>query len=173
MWKNGFTLIEVLVVMAIIGIMSAVVFASLSAGKEKKIVEGEARKVASAIREVQNYALTGKQIIGQVPCKFGVVQFTTGDNQISVSESHRTGASCSLGASAPTFIPGMTITLSNGVTFANDLNFEFYFVVPRGELDPNGNTTPINIQLNKGSTTYSVCVYSGGQVKDVSGAACP
>ena len=58
MQKNGFTLIEIMVAMAIVGIMSAMVLTSLSSGKERKVVEGEARRVAAAIREIQNYALT-------------------------------------------------------------------------------------------------------------------
>lgn len=170
---KGFTLIEVMAVMAIIGVMSAMVFTSLRSGKEQKTVEGEARKVAAAIREVQNYALTGKQIGGSVSCKFGIMPLTAGDSQIILTESHRTGSSCSTGISAAAAIPGMTINLSNGVTFSNDLDYNFFFTVPRGELDPNGNATPIGLRLGKGSTTYSVCVYPGGQVKDVSGAACP
>ncbi len=168
---RGFTLIEVMAVMAIVGVMSAMVFTSLRSGKEQKSVEGEARKVAAAIREVQNYALTGKQIGGSVPCRFGVEALTAGDAQIKSKESHRTGASCSSGASIPATIS--IITLSNGVIFANDLDYDFFFTVPRGELDPNGNVTPIGLRLSKGATTYSVCVYPGGQVKDVSGAVCP
>lgn len=164
---------EIMLVMAIIGTMSAMVFTSLQSGKERKAVEGEARKVAAAIREVQNYALTGKQINGQVPCRFVVSQISIGDTSLPLKEVHRTGASCAAGTSAPTLMPDMTVRLLNGVTFANDVNFEFSFTVPRGELNPNGNATPINMRLSKGSTTYSVCVYPGGQVKDVSGAACP
>lgn len=170
---KGFTLVEIMIVIAIIGILSAAGITSLSSGKERKVVEGEARRLAATIREVQNYALTGKQIGGQVPCKFGVQALTSGDSQMFFAESHRTGASCSVGASVPAAIPSMTINLANGVTVANDLNFDFFFTVPRGELDPNGNTTPINIQLHKGSATYSVCVYPGGQVKDVQGTTCP
>ena len=173
MQKNGFTLIEIMVAMAIVGIMSAMVLTSLSSGKERKVVEGEARRVAAAIREIQNYALTGKQISGQVPCRFGVGAISIGDISMLLNESHRTGASCAAGASAPAPIPGMAVTLSNGVTFTADVNADFFFTVPRGELNPNGNATPIKLQLGKGSATYSVCVYPGGQVKDVMGASCP
>lgn len=171
--KNGFTLIEIMIVMVIIGVMSAVVLSSLRSGKEQKAVEGEARRVASAIREIQNYALTGRQISGQVPCRFGVGSISIGDASMILNESHRTGASCSAGASADTAIPGMVVSLANGVRFTADLNANFFFTVPRGELNPNGNTTPISLRLGKGSTTYSVCVYPGGQIKDVLGASCP
>ena len=170
---KGFTLIEIMLVMAIIGVMSAMVFSSLRSGKEQKEVEGQARRVAAAIREIQNYALTGKQISGQVPCRFGVMSLSIGNTQLVLRESHRTGASCSAGASADANIPGMTVVLANGVRFTADLNASFFFTVPRGELNPNGNATPISLRLGKGSTTYSVCVYPGGQVKDVAGAACP
>lgn len=171
--KNGFTLVEIMLVMAIIGVMSAMVFSSLRSGKEQKAVEGEARRVASAIREVQNYALTGKQISGQIPCRFGVGSIAIGNTSMVLRESHRTGSSCSAGASADAAIPGMTVSLSNGVRFTADVNASFFFTVPRGELNPNGNATPIGLRLGKGSTTYSVCVYPGGQVKDVMGASCP
>ena len=77
MHRRGFTLIEIMVVMAIIGIVTAVTIVSFGSGKERKAVEGQARKVAAAIREMQNYALTGKQIGTNVPCKFGVISITS------------------------------------------------------------------------------------------------
>lgn len=172
MHRRGFTLIEIMVVMAIIGIVTAVTIVSFGSGKERKAVEGQARKVAAAIREMQNYALTGKQIGTNVPCKFGPGSILTSDVTFGLMYTYRTGTSCSAGMSASTIIPGMIMSLENGVTFASDSN-EFFFTVPRGELDPNGNLPPIDIQLSKGSTTYSVCVYPGGQVKDVAGTTCP
>jgi prepilin-type N-terminal cleavage/methylation domain-containing protein len=174
--RRGFTLIEIMVVMAIIGVITAVTIVSFGSGKERKAVEGQARKVAAAIREMQNYALTGKQVGSNVPCKFGPGSAMSGDIIVPLRYSYRTGTSCSAGMSASTDIPGMTMSLENGVTFASDSN-EFFFTVPRGELvDFMGVpiSTTVNIQLSKGSTTYySVCVYPGGQVKDVAGATCP
>ena len=70
-FKKGFTLIELLIVIAIIGIMTAALFVSMSRSGTTNALKVAGRQLAAAIRETQNYALTGKQKDKELyPCAF-------------------------------------------------------------------------------------------------------
>lgn len=170
MKKKGFTLVELMVVMAMTAIMIGVVLVSLDGARDRKNVEVEARKLAAVIREAQNYALTGKQFVsGRVTCSVGVRAIGDGDEGYIVSYAYRSGTDCS---DSPTAATWVTNSLLNGVRFASTTD-TFSFVVPRGEVNLGGNPNPIPIQVSKNSATWSVCVYSGGRVVEAAGASCP
>lgn len=165
--------------MAMTAIMIAVTMTSLSGAKDRKAVEGEARKLAATIREVQNYALTGKVMeTGRVTCGVGIFNIGDEDTSYRVSYAHRTGTSC---GDSPTFVSLSPISLLNGVKFFVDpLNTTdaFYFKVPRGNLmDSLGVaiTTAQLIVLQKNTASYSICVYPSGAVTETSGVlgSCP
>ena len=163
---RGFTLVELMVVMAMTAIMISVTLVSLGDARDQKVVEGEARKFAATIREAQNYALTGKQFVsGRVTCSVGIDSIDEGDEDYRVRYSYRNGIDCSSGALGDQFIAN---TLANSVTFSSTTN-AFSFSVPRGE---TGLASTLQVQLNKGSATYSVCVYPTGRVEDKSGTSC-
>ncbi len=70
-FKKGFTLVELLIVIAIIGIMTAVLLVSMSKGGVNNTLKVAGRQLSGALRESQNYALTGKQKEeGSYPCAF-------------------------------------------------------------------------------------------------------
>lgn len=58
----GFSLPELLVVMAIVSVMSGVLFVSVSKSTGKKEVENAAQQIATQIRALQNESLTGKLV---------------------------------------------------------------------------------------------------------------
>jgi len=169
MRKKGFTLVELMIVMAIVGIMTAVTIVSLSGARDRKAAEGEARKFAAVVREVQNYALTGKQLgTGLVTCSVGMNAIASGATSYGIFYTYRSGDDCNTSASNA-FV---TNTISNGVAFSSAAN-AFSFSVPRGEINLGGNPDPIPIQLSKGSATYTVCIYRSGRIEDVNGSVCP
>ena len=169
--KRGFTLVELMVVMAMTAIMISVTIVSLSGSRDKKAVESEARKFAAVVREAQNYALTGKQFAsGRVTCSIGVDPIAGDpepDESYRVAYAYRNGADCASGTSSGTVAMN---TLSNGVKFSGSDVPAFNFAVPRGE---TGLGSVLRIGLSKGSAIYSVCVYPTGRVEDVSGVSCP
>lgn len=184
---KGFTLVELVVVMAMTAIMIAVTITSLSGARDKKAVEAEARKFAATIREMQNYALTGKVFfhdhdsnpatdpIPRVVCGVGIDSIDVDNSTYLISYPYRTGTSC---ADSPEFseLPGVN-NLSNGVRFSSTTD-AFYFRVPRGDLMNRSSvaiTTPRLIVLHKNTADYSVCVYPGGGVTETVGVlgSCP
>lgn len=141
--KSGFTLIELILATAIIGILSSVTIVSLQSGKVKKDLEASAREVSAAVREAQNRALTGK--VASSTCKSYYFSYTGSSNNYSIG-----GSGC----------PQIQYKLKNGVTFASGGNFSFS--IPFGVL----SSGKISIQLSKDSQSYYVCIGQSGSVTE-------
>jgi prepilin-type N-terminal cleavage/methylation domain-containing protein len=75
--RCGFSFIEVMVVVSIIGIMTVAGTVSLNSSKAKSKLEISQRTLTAAIKLVQSYAIQGKaqKISGEqkVPCGYGLV----------------------------------------------------------------------------------------------------
>jgi prepilin-type N-terminal cleavage/methylation domain-containing protein len=172
--KKAFTLIEILIVIALIGIVSAMVLGSYRTSKDQKAVETEARKLAASIREAQNNSLTGKN-----------------------------GSACSTSYSAQMIRYGTsannrydffdcnsaTYYLSNGVTFFDNGQPGYGhdqgtigFKIPFGTiLDSTGSSLAgwllgpptnhstngaLDIVLKRNLESYHVCLYLSGRIEE-------
>lgn len=154
---SGFTLIEVMIVVAIIGILSALTLGSLAAGRTARDLSRSSREVAAALREAQNYALSGRTAnIGENNCAYSVQ-----GSGSTFTLSHTYGSSCTSGVLA-------TYSLSRGVVFGSNLTASFS--VPRGELMPGASA---NIALTKGGSTVYVCLSAAGRVLENGSSICP
>jgi len=60
--KKGFTVIEMLVVIFIIGVMSTVLVVNWRQNEKTYLVRRTAQEIAQSIRKAQDLALTGKKI---------------------------------------------------------------------------------------------------------------
>jgi len=70
--KNGFTIIELLVVTAIIAIISAMVLANYRSGEKQYIFNQAMQKLVSDLRKAQNMAVSGSGIAGRY-CGYGIL----------------------------------------------------------------------------------------------------
>lgn len=65
--QKGFTLAEMLVVMAIITIISTVVLAQYRAGEKQNLLRLETQKLVNNLRKMQNMSLSSQEHNGQIP----------------------------------------------------------------------------------------------------------
>jgi len=164
---RGFSLTEVMVVIALVGIMSGVLFVSLSERRDEASLGAAAREVAAAIRVAQNNALAGVRASGNDNglClhevkwddsgTYGiyVVQLKNGNNRLCTSSND-------LGA--PFLLEEHT--LNPGVVFDDSSNnWIVSFDIPRGTV-VFGSTS--SIELTKGSQHSYVCIDTSGVISD-------
>jgi prepilin-type N-terminal cleavage/methylation domain-containing protein len=160
----AYTLIEVMIVLTLIGISSAIVFTGWSNGRVEQQLDSAGREVEAAIREAQNYALTGLQgVAGTEPCQF-LVDWTGAASTYRITyRSKNAGGVCD--AATDTVI--RPYVLKNGVTFSAGGNFSFslpHAIVGGG---------PQTIVLTKAGSNQVVCVKVNGQIQTSAGVMCP
>jgi prepilin-type N-terminal cleavage/methylation domain-containing protein len=167
--KKGFSLLELVVVMAIMVIMSGVVIASISGNKTNKDLEAAAREIEAAVREAQNDALTGKQVDpAKVPCKFKFV-YTGNSNTYKIQYYYHDQTTDCSSAAGPVDL--VSYLLKNGVTFNNGNPNSFDFSVPSGTILYDDI---IVILVGKDSKNDKVCIYPSGRVLAAGvGVSCP
>lgn len=175
-YKKAFSLLELLIVCAFIGIMTVVALVSLGASRTTRQVEGAARELAVAVREAQNGALTGKKINGtHLPCNY---YFTwNGTSSYSISYQHHIGSTSDC-VNGPFAVPDQTLatyTTKNGVNINSFSTINFK--VPFANISGLSPTDPMPIVVNKGGpggVNYAVCVSSSGNIWEKPNATtCP
>lgn len=146
----GFTLIEVVIVIAIIGITSALVLVTLSGQRQARNLERAAREVMATLREAQNYALSGRAgAINENNTYYGV-NINAGVSYSVVSSSGTIGS----------------YTLKNGATFTSASLVRF--LLPRGDVYIGGTALSGShrISLTNAGLNRHLCVYSTGRILD-------
>lgn len=170
MFRKGNSFVELLTIIGIIGIMTAVTYASMSSLRTGKEVEVAARQIASLIREVQNNAVSGKMMNGDTTCRFYIEISNSGNNlAYRVSYRHDGGSGCD-SASSVQYSSG-TIEKVNAV------------IPPLGPSAitipynvPHGATSGFNVVLRSSvdsSKQYVICTSSTGNIEEKEGSTCP
>jgi prepilin-type N-terminal cleavage/methylation domain-containing protein len=158
-WQAGFSFTEVVIVVAIVGIMSSVGVVSINQSRIRKEVESEALKVMAVIRQAQNNALTGKtqnQNGGaDFPCNYRV---DAGGNRYFLEYIYKQNINSDCATTLDRFNVA-TQQLSGGVTFVAGSNVNFD--VPFGTASGNSQ-----FELIKGNFRHYVCVCASGKVFD-------
>lgn len=156
---RAFTFVEVVVVMAIISIVFGMVIVSLTNSRVKRELETNAREFAGVVRQAQNYALTGKQILeGTNPCQFQVDW--NGSGYTLIYHYKDSNGNCNQTSTMAVY------PLKNGVTFTGSGSLSFTL--------PHAVSGSTSLQFIKNGINHTVCISSDGRVSDhPGGAACP
>lgn len=170
---KGFTLIELMIVVAIVSISAVVMLLSFGNARTKKELETNAREFASVIREAQNYALTGKQVGSGVTCRFDVVWENSTYNIYAVKrDSPTTCPVISDYTTSPNVSSVASYSLKQGVSFGNAsfVNFDLPWAnIVRSPVTPSG--TPITV-FSKSGFYHSICLEDGGKLTDKADNGC-
>lgn len=165
--RQGFTLIEMVVVVAIIGITSALIITSLTSTRSSRETERAIHTLAATLREAQNYALTGRSTsVSQENC-FYAVRFMS-SSQYALVNYYRSGGNCN------SYNTISTTTMPSGTTISGLGTFPtiFAFSLPRAEVysATSGALASLGaaqlIGATKGGQTHYLCLYPGGRVEE-------
>jgi len=194
--NKGFSFVEIMIVIAIIGIMTSITLVSLMPSKNAESLNAAAREVASAIKLAQSYALQGKVVqisgINTVPCGYGFIFPDNGGTNYGIFYNYNPSYKCKLlnddndpnyvagyrnyGGSSVIVEPyslqkGVVVNSINGDTNGTDfpLNSQVYYTVPHG----NAYYTlgiPMNsdiiIELKLSDQSRYVIIHPGGSVEE-------
>jgi prepilin-type N-terminal cleavage/methylation domain-containing protein len=164
----GFTLIEVMAVIAIISIMTSILFVSFDGPKKQTYLDNARRQFITDLRFLQQSTLSGtvpSGISGSV-CGHGLHRNGTGYQFFVITKVHA-GGDCS-NAYSKIFATGNSYgsvkTFERGVALgtAPDL----YFETPHAKVYSNGAEGNVSYTLNLDSESLQVCVSSSGNIKE-------
>jgi prepilin-type N-terminal cleavage/methylation domain-containing protein len=174
---RGFSLVEVMTVIAIVGIMLGITFVSFSGRRDEESLKGAAREVAAAVRSTQSNALSGvKRGVPEPPpkslCWIVLKKASSTSYEVFTRYKNTATDDCDTEGFNGT---SETYALPNGVSFSGDWNMggaALSFDVPRGDYREADLS---NIVLTKGGEHVSVCVLPSGVVieKPVGTFTCP
>jgi prepilin-type N-terminal cleavage/methylation domain-containing protein len=158
--RRGMTLIEMIVVVALVGIMSSVTVVLMAGSRTDRALDAAAREVAALVREVQNYALTGRQVSDvNVACLYGMKAVNATQYQVfyQYREADKT---CTDALSDDTEY--FSRVLPHGVEFS-DPAFSVQYALPHAAL---GGTPKITLSKagSSGDRRAAVCLYGNGDV---------
>lgn len=161
------TLVELVTVIAVIGIMTSVTIISLNQSKTRSALDAEVERLISAIREAQNYALTGENSTNNA------VFCANYNTYFSISLDEYVLKNGPLSDNCGFY---KKYKLENGVKFSGVANGGYIrFGVPHAILSSSGTGTTGDwkrIGLIKGSITHYICINGVGSVKKSLKATC-
>lgn len=169
--------VEMMIVIAIIGIIASVTIASFQPGRSSTRLKAAQREIVATIKLAQSYALNGKKQGGTTPCGYG---FRFSDSShYEIFYNPRGGSSCVAKNSDPnqrhyldsTNTPAAeSFALSNNVTL-NSLvgDTEIYFTIPHANVyDEAGSSylSPQTLTFIFGGATKTITINPGGYVNE-------
>jgi len=167
--KRGFTLMELMIVMAITGIMLSVVLVNMQNSRKNSEIEAAGMQLVSLLREVQNNALTGKKIgseEGEYSCAFQFKINANGSYEIARGLKKDGNDSCEGGYDIESS-PYANGQLQQVRTTAQSI----IFTVPHGERI--GGSQIVLQHSADSNVKYSACISAGGNIEGIKGASCP
>ncbi len=164
--KNGFTMIELMVVLALIVIISSTVIINFRGANKTQSLDLAAEKLFSDLKEIQANALNAKEYSGAVPCGWGI-HYIDADTYIYYAGGKPGGLECSDGGVNRDYQAGQdtvarTIDLQNaGEVELNGAFSDIFFESPNpdtyiGNDKSSGLSTIITLQLKTDATAQRI-----------------
>lgn len=162
--KKGMTLVELVTVIAVIGIMTSVTIVAFGQLKNRSDLDAESEKLISVIRQAQNYALTGRGGQFNLSCPYYYIHFHRSSGKYEIRNHESGGVICG----GPYSYSGYE--LERGVSFDQDGEYaNLVFSVPHANLETvsglNFSGVWHRIDLKKGSIKQYICFNSAGAIK--------
>lgn len=167
--RRGFSLAEVVIVIAIMVIMTGVLFARQNSNKLQTEAELAARQVAAQLRSLQNDALNGK-IVGDVPACGMEFSTTPDDPDKSYKVSYYDCSGMSISGSEQDFLIGKKTVNKTVMLGAGKI---FRFSSPQARLNIAGSDFIRVSSVGNGDELARVCVYENGNIIDTKEENCP
>lgn len=155
--SSGFTLIEMLVVVAIVAVLSGAIVTSSFAGQKRYDLARAAQQMSADLRRAQNLALAGKMQAGVSPTGYGI--YTNGNSYVlfynlNPNKEHH-GASVDM----------ETIALPTNVSLA-PTGASVYFVPPDPTTYINGASAgSLTFTLTNATYSKNITVYASGRIE--------
>lgn len=136
--KYGFTIIELLVVISIMGVMASIVLVNWNSQRGNRSIKIALNETITNLRKAQSYAVSSKNIAPNVPASFYTIRFELGQSTYSIN---------ALGAAREyQYYPNIeTINLPEGVVVSNII------VVDSANNNPGGAEEPMGTGFGEGS----------------------
>jgi prepilin-type N-terminal cleavage/methylation domain-containing protein len=172
--RNGFTLIEVMAVVFIVGLMSVILVVNWRKNENRYQLQRTAQEIAQLIRKAQNLALVGKQMywppsgLSIIPNSYGV-HFEKQSPTLYFIYGDHIGND---GYQSPEDIPETYTWTESGIEISSvggGNTLDLFFNIPDGDIGffPNGSSATITIR-RVGKTCPSNCkditITSTGQI---------
>src|SRR3989344_5457759 len=164
--KNGFTLIELMVSIAIVGILASIVVANTRFGERQQALAQTAQKLALDLRKAQNSALAPG---AETDCIYGLKIDSDSSYFIykrSDSECQNDGQYKYVNGSAS---KTETILLNKNIKFITVLNKEVAFEAPEPIVHIDGASTTASLEIelfsSVNNTTKKVVINRLGQME--------
>ena len=165
--NSGFTMIELLVAMAIVSILSVLTLTNIREGSNDQALLRSAQNFASNIKKAQNFALSPKKYGANPVCFYGIKINTATDYFLYYNDRNNCVGQVRYNNNFSTKLK--TIKLENGIIFTNIVNQDIAFLPPEPMTYFFGNQNFIDkniiLQISGGLKTKTITINKFGNVE--------